>query len=142
VMYDAYATNTLEYDPALCTGCWTCMAVCPHEVFARENGVVRVADAPSCMECGACRLNCPTGALTVDSGVGCAYAIIMSALTGRKNACCGEDRAPSSCCGDEEAAPTQTEGASCCGGPPAERAKASPNGEDPPDRGSDCCCGG
>jgi hypothetical protein len=28
------------------------------------------------MECGACRMNCPDGAIAVSSGVGCAVAII------------------------------------------------------------------
>lgn len=141
-MYDAYATNTLEYDPALCSGCWVCMAVCPHEVFARENGVVRVADAPSCMECGACQLNCPTGALKVDSGVGCAYGIILSALTGREDADCCGGRTPTSCCGDAEAAPAREGGSSCCGEPASGSADPSPAGEDTPERGTDRCCGG
>jgi ferredoxin len=30
------------------------------------------------MECGACRRNCPFGAIEVDEGVGCAAAILMS----------------------------------------------------------------
>ncbi|MBW8010315.1 MAG: hypothetical protein FVQ83_03600 [Chloroflexi bacterium] len=32
------------------------------------------------MECGACQMNCPFGAIQVDSGVGCAQAIIAAAL--------------------------------------------------------------
>jgi ferredoxin len=36
------------------------------------------------MECGACQLNCPTAAITVDSGVGCASAMIGAALRGKK----------------------------------------------------------
>ncbi len=35
------------------------------------------------MECGACQLNCPTQALTVNSGVGCATAMFMAALKGK-----------------------------------------------------------
>ena len=31
-----------------------------------------------------CKLNCPTGAITVDSGVGCAAAMILAAVTGKK----------------------------------------------------------
>jgi hypothetical protein len=43
------------------------------------------------MECGACQLNCPTSAIAVDSGVGCAAAMIVAALTGKKEcaASCG-----------------------------------------------------
>ncbi|MFH0897470.1 MAG: 4Fe-4S binding protein, partial [Candidatus Bathyarchaeota archaeon] len=37
-----------------------------------------------CMECGACQLNCPTEAINVDSGVGCASAMIMAVLRGQK----------------------------------------------------------
>jgi len=42
------------------------------------------------MECGACQLNCPTGAISVESGVGCAAAMIYAALTGKKEATCGK----------------------------------------------------
>jgi len=38
------------------------------------------------MECGACKLNCPTSAISVNSGVGCASAMIYAALTGKKEA--------------------------------------------------------
>jgi hypothetical protein len=40
------------------------------------------------MECGACMLNCVTGAIRVESGVGCASAMIRSALKGEKEAAC------------------------------------------------------
>jgi ferredoxin len=41
------------------------------------------------MECGACQVNCPTNAISVESGVGCAAAMILAALTGKKEATCG-----------------------------------------------------
>ena len=66
-----------------------CSTVCPHAVFERTNGVVTLSKPENCMECGACQLNCPTGAITVDSGVGCAAAMIYAALTGKKEAICG-----------------------------------------------------
>ena len=75
--------NTLRYDPALCIGCGMCLAVCPHGVFAEDGRVVRLARWDACMECGACQLNCPTGAIAVVSGVGCASAMIVAALTGK-----------------------------------------------------------
>jgi hypothetical protein len=39
------------------------------------------------MECGACSMNCPFGALSVDKGVGCAAAFINGFLTGGEPAC-------------------------------------------------------
>jgi hypothetical protein len=50
------------------------------------------------MECGACALNCDFGALAVNSGVGCAAAIINSMITGGKPSCDCEDSA-AGCCG-------------------------------------------
>ena len=81
--------NTLEYDADLCNGCRMCSMVCPHDVFAVNNGKAEAVHAVACMECGACQLNCPQGAIKVDSGVGCAAAMIMAALTGKKKATCG-----------------------------------------------------
>jgi ferredoxin len=50
---------------------------------------IALLDRPSaCMECGACQLNCVTGAIAVESGVGCAAAMIRAALTGQKEATC------------------------------------------------------
>ena len=100
-MISVYATNTLRLDPSLCNGCNICSMVCPHAVFARDNGRVRLESPESCMECGACQLNCPTGALQVDSGVGCAAALMYAAITGRKEASCGGDSEPTCGCGDQ-----------------------------------------
>jgi ferredoxin len=36
----------------------------------------RVVDKDACMECGACALNCPVTAISVDAGVGCASGMI------------------------------------------------------------------
>lgn len=79
--------NTLQYDPELCCGCGRCTEVCPHRVFALEDGVVQCVRADACIECGACQLNCPTEAIQVESGVGCASAMIIAALTGRPEQC-------------------------------------------------------
>ncbi len=95
------AINTLEYDPELCIGCAMCTIVCPHAVFAMNDGMAQLVRAQACMECGACQRNCPTGAITVDSGVGCAAAMIRAALTGRKEASCGGEADTSGCCSCE-----------------------------------------
>jgi NAD-dependent dihydropyrimidine dehydrogenase PreA subunit len=93
--------NTLEYNPALCINCGMCIAVCPHGVFAPNGKAVQLVRQEACMECGACQQNCPTGAIAVDSGVGCAAAMIYAALTGRKEPTCGPDPEPGDgeCCG-------------------------------------------
>ena len=98
--------ETLRYDEALCIGCEMCSDVCPHAVFEKNGRVVRLVAVERCIECGACARNCPTEAITVEVGVGCATALIMSALTGREIRCGGAD--PSACCGAEEKT------ASCC----------------------------
>ena len=71
---------TLRLDEQKCVGCGTCLAVCPHAVLSPNNGRVRIEDRDACMECGACAQNCPTQALRVNAGVGCAAAMINSAL--------------------------------------------------------------
>ena len=81
--------HTLEYGAELCTGCGMCSAVCPHGVFRQEDHVAVVARPDDCIECGACQLNCPTSAITVQSGVGCASAMIWAALTRRPEVTCG-----------------------------------------------------
>jgi MinD superfamily P-loop ATPase len=70
-----------------------CSAVCPHGVFAPGEETARLARPEACMECGACAMNCPTAAIEVESGVGCAYALMLAALRGRDESChtCGCD---------------------------------------------------
>lgn len=96
-MIRAYETNTLRYDPDLCIGCEMCSIVCPHGVFVQDDDLAYLAHPTRCMECGACRLNCPTEAITVESGVGCASALMRAALFGKtETACCGGD--DDACC--------------------------------------------
>jgi len=78
---------TLELNTEKCNGCRMCTIVCPHGVFAMNNGKSAIKDRDSCMECGACMKNCVPGAISVRPGVGCASAIILSALTGKEIAC-------------------------------------------------------
>ena len=91
--------NTLEYFAELCINCGMCSAVCPHGVFEPGEKAARLARPGLCMECGACRQNCPTEAIAVDSGVGCAAAMIRAALRGKQDATCGPDDEPTCCCG-------------------------------------------
>ncbi len=79
---------TLRLDPEKCTGCGTCLEVCPRQVLALNGKKVRIANRDACMECGACALNCPFAALAVEAGVGCAAAVINSALGRSGDSCC------------------------------------------------------
>ena len=78
-----------------CVGCGRCLTVCPHAVFEWDGKTARIADRDACMECGACAKNCPVGAISVASGVGCAYAVLVGAIRGTEPDC-GCD---SGCCG-------------------------------------------
>ena len=83
-MFNSYVTNTLRYNEKKCVNCGMCSAVCPHEVFANGEKKAALKKPEACMECGACQLNCPTEAINVDSGVGCASAMITAALRGQE----------------------------------------------------------
>ena len=97
--------NTLAFNVAACINCGMCSAVCPQGVFTPGARRVRIVRADACMECGACQRNCPTVALQVDSGVGCAAAMINAALRGLTEPSCGGPEAtcggsqPATCCG-------------------------------------------
>jgi len=90
---------TLEIDPGKCTGCGRCVEVCPHDVFElvetdTGNGHRRrrasIAAKFRCMECGACAMNCKSGAISAGKGVGCAAAIINGMIRGTEPSCdCG-----------------------------------------------------
>lgn len=88
---------TLALDSEKCVGCRMCTLVCPHAVMVMENGMARIDERDACMECGACAQNCPTEAVTVDVGVGCAAAVINFAL-GRSAECCCDIDNKGSCC--------------------------------------------
>lgn len=93
--------NTLAYDSDACINCGMCSMVCPHGVFESGETSARLVRPENCMECGACMQNCPGHAIYVNSGVGCATAMIMAALQGKKEITCGPDtnNGSSGCCG-------------------------------------------
>jgi len=72
--------------------CGRCHEVCPHAVFSIVGRKAEVVARGSCMQCGACRMNCGEGAIEVSSGVGCAQAVVNSLRRGKKDdtACCCE----------------------------------------------------
>jgi NAD-dependent dihydropyrimidine dehydrogenase PreA subunit len=97
-VFDSYNENTLTFFPERCINCRRCTEVCPHGVF-QEGEEKAVLFAPErCMECGACARNCPPGAIEVQSGVGCAAALMRVALTGKGEETCGD----AGCCGGDE----------------------------------------
>jgi NAD-dependent dihydropyrimidine dehydrogenase PreA subunit len=79
---------TLRLDEERCVGCGMCLLVCPHAVLSLTNGKIAIVNRDACMECGACAQNCPVEALHVQSGVGCAAAVINSMLGRKKSSCC------------------------------------------------------
>jgi NAD-dependent dihydropyrimidine dehydrogenase PreA subunit len=70
--------HSLAVDGDACTGCGRCEEVCPHGVFTILDRKAVIINRRHCMECGACRINCPSEAISVSSGVGCAVAVIRS----------------------------------------------------------------
>jgi Pyruvate/2-oxoacid:ferredoxin oxidoreductase delta subunit len=95
----AYLSNvvTLALDQEKCVGCGMCEIVCPHAVMVVAQGQAEIIDRDACMECGACARNCPTEAVTVRAGVGCAAAVINSALGRTASSCCCVEETQGSC---------------------------------------------
>jgi NAD-dependent dihydropyrimidine dehydrogenase PreA subunit len=90
--------TTLMYDSEKCKGCGRCVEVCPHSVFEMREKRAAITDRDLCMECGACMRNCEFNAITVNTGVGCAAAIINGLINGGPPSCdCSGGAA--SCCG-------------------------------------------
>lgn len=107
--FDSYTETSLNYHSERCINCKRCTQVCPHAVFAEGKDHAELVQPASCMECGACALNCPVQAIEVQCGVGCAWAMITAAMRGKdmdsgecscggENTCCGVKEDKSSCC--------------------------------------------
>lgn len=80
--------TTLRLDIERCVGCGLCTEVCPHAVLALNGRKAAIRRRDACMECGACARNCPVGAIDVQAGVGCAQAVINTALGRHGDSCC------------------------------------------------------
>ncbi|MFO8016121.1 MAG: 4Fe-4S binding protein [Candidatus Woesearchaeota archaeon] len=53
-------------DKSKCTGCGTCVQVCPMEVFKLEKGKSKAVKPDECIGCGACEAQCPQEAIKVE----------------------------------------------------------------------------
>ncbi len=67
-----------------------CLKVCPHGVWVIQGGKAALGSPESCIECGACQLNCHDGAISVTKGTGCLVAIIREDIMQKKTAQDGE----------------------------------------------------
>lgn len=78
---------TLEFFSEKCKNCGMCLLVCPQDVFKQGTEHVEIKDRDKCLECGACMKNCPYGAISVETGVGCAEAFINRFIPGKDSQC-------------------------------------------------------
>jgi len=88
--------TTLQLDREKCNGCAICTLVCPHAVLTMKEKKAYIEHKDFCIECGACAINCSTGAITVKPGVGCAAGIINGWLRGTEPTC--DCSGSSGCC--------------------------------------------
>ena len=58
--------NRVSIDAELCDNTQACVAVCPMDVFALEDGRAVVANVSECSLCMKCIDNCPEGAIEVE----------------------------------------------------------------------------
>ena len=56
-------------DNDACTGCGSCLEVCPPLAIVLQNEKA-VIEAEFCEECGFCAAECPVGAITIQYPVG------------------------------------------------------------------------
>lgn len=54
---------TIEIDYDKCTGVGECVRVCPTAVYKLENGKSVVENIDNCIQCCACVVACPRGAI-------------------------------------------------------------------------------
>jgi NAD-dependent dihydropyrimidine dehydrogenase PreA subunit len=52
-----------KVDKGKCTGCGTCVSVCPQNVFELKDGKSQVVRPEDCVECMSCVENCPVNAI-------------------------------------------------------------------------------
>ena len=60
-----YLAERPYVDKNKCTGCGTCVEVCPVQVFEIKDGKAHEAKPEACINCKACEVSCPAKAITV-----------------------------------------------------------------------------
>ena len=55
----------VSVDKKKCTGCGTCVSVCPVNVFEISGGKSNPVRVKDCIGCRACENSCPVGAIKV-----------------------------------------------------------------------------
>jgi len=56
---------TAEIDKETCTGCESCVEVCPVEAISMDSNDKAEVDASTCTDCGTCVDECPVEAITM-----------------------------------------------------------------------------
>ena len=68
--------------PDKCNGCSWCLEVCPHQIIVLNvNKKAEIVEEDSCIECGACALQCPMDAIIAHPiGCGCVSGVVKKKI--------------------------------------------------------------
>ena len=113
--FNSYTENTLLYKQELCINCGACIEVCPHGVFSKGQKTAFLSEPKNCMECGGCMLNCPKNAIYVESGAGCAWGLMIGAITGNTKCDCSGHNANFSNTNPDISDENSNDSPCCCG---------------------------